>query len=107
MELEQLSLRNKIGFAMGHILQDLCDAIWFNYFVFFVVKVLKYGNVFAGVLILIGQVTNVLSSIIFSFVSDKDLKFFSCFGPRKTWHLIGCFCVIISFPFLFLDLEKS
>lgn len=34
--------------------------------------------------------------------SDKDDGFWLCkYGKRKTWHLIGTLCVLLSFPFIF------
>ena len=85
MEHDRPSIRNKVGFAMGHTLNDMCGAMWFNYFVLFITKVLGFSNIFAGVMMLIGQFTNGFSTIIIGILSDRGHSFGSWLGPRKTW----------------------
>ena len=40
--------------------------------------------------------------------SDKGDDFWLCnrFGQRKAWHLIGCICVVFSFPFIFTSFPE-
>lgn len=51
-----ISLRTKIGYGFGHVLNDLCSAMWFTYLLVYFHHVLLFDNGLAGVVLLIGQV---------------------------------------------------
>jgi Na+/melibiose symporter-like transporter len=56
----------------------------------------------AGLLLLLGQVADAISTPLIGYGSDKNLSHFVCkYGRRKIWHLIGTICVSCSFPFIF------
>ena len=97
--LHYLSTLQKIGYSFGHILNDLCSGIWFSYFLVYMGLVLKFSSKNAGLLLLIGQIADGLSTTFIGFESDRI--FFSNYGTKKTWHLIGTVCILISFPFIF------
>jgi len=102
-----VTFRKKLGYGMGHVLNDLCASMWFTYLLLFYHKVLEFDNNYAGVVLLVGQVADGLSTTIVGFLSDKPATLWLCarYGRRKAWHLIGTFCVLISFPFIFLPCE--
>lgn len=94
-----LSLRTKVCYGAGHILNDLCASMWFTYLLLFLHKVVRFGNVTAGTLMLVGQVADAIATPLVGLESDRtgNIKY----GRRKVWHLIGVTCVLLSFPFIF------
>lgn len=98
-----LSLTLKLSYGVGHVLNDLCASMWFTYLLVYFHLVLNYSNSLAGVVLLIGQIADGLSTLFVGFESDKMDSFWLCkYGRRKTWHLLGTVCVLVSFPFLFM-----
>lgn len=55
--MAQLNFRTKFGYGVGHILNDLCSAMWFSYLLLFFHHVLNFPNALAGLILLIGQVS--------------------------------------------------
>ncbi|KAJ4942968.1 hypothetical protein JOQ06_005480 [Pogonophryne albipinna] len=93
-----LSACRRVCFAAGHFLNDLCSSMWFTYLLVYLHSVLGFRSTYAGVLLLIGQIADGVSTALVGYQSDKT----SCFyGNRKTWHLFGTICVLVSFPFIF------
>lgn len=52
-----LSRRAKFGYGVGHVLNDLCSAVWFTYLLIYFHHVLVFDNSLSGVVLLIGQVS--------------------------------------------------
>jgi len=102
--MEGLTVTVKIGFGLGHVLNDLCASMWFTYLLIFYHKVLYFNNSYAGVILLVGQLADGLSTTFVGFLSDRPDDNWLCrkYGRRKSWHLVGTFCVVGSFPFIFL-----
>jgi len=99
---ELISLRQRLGFCLGHVLNDLCASMWFTYLLLFFHRVLQFDNVYAGVIMFTGQIADGISTLFVGYFSDRD-AFPVCdrYGRRKAWHLVGTLCVLISFPFIF------
>jgi len=101
-----LPLSKKLGYGMGHVLNDLCASMWFTYLLLFFHQVLYFNNTYAGVILLVGQIADGVSTTIVGSLCDGDSQdgAWLCkrYGQRKAWHLVGTLCVIVSFPFLFL-----
>ena len=106
-----LSLRQRLAFSVGHVLNDVCAAIWFSYFLVYMHFVNRFHTTFAGVLLLIGQTADAIATPFVGIESDKDSDWWICkYGRRKSWHLLGTVCVLMSFPFLFnkcIECESS
>ena len=96
MELEKPSMKNKIGFALGHVLNDMCASMWFTYLLLYFTKVLEFSNIYSGLLMLIGQLADGFSTVFVGIFADKGVDLFLCnrLGQRKAWHIIGVFCVM-------------
>ncbi|XP_040178508.1 major facilitator superfamily domain-containing protein 12 [Rana temporaria] len=95
-----LPLLQRFSYATGHFLNDLCASMWFTYFLVFFHSVLGFSSSNAGILLMVGQVADGLCTPLIGYESDRyggNLRY----GRRKSWHLLGTFCVVISFPFLF------
>ncbi|XP_067134435.1 major facilitator superfamily domain-containing protein 12-like [Centruroides vittatus] len=97
-----LTLRTKITYSVGHVFNDLCASMWFTYLLVYQHFVLEFRNSIAGDLLLIGQIADGLATPFVGIESDKPDQFVCKYGRRKTWHLLGTICVLLSFPFLFL-----
>ncbi|XP_019963938.1 major facilitator superfamily domain-containing protein 12 [Paralichthys olivaceus] len=95
-----LSAPRKLSYALGHFLNDLCASMWFTYLLVFYHSVLGFRNTNAGVLLLVGQVADALSTPLIGYESDRTP---GCgnYGRRKTWHLVGTLSVVLSFAFIF------
>ncbi|VDK51156.1 unnamed protein product [Anisakis simplex] len=98
-----ISMLHMIGYGIGHFYNDLCASMWFTYLMLFFEKVLNFKSSLAGALMLIGQVTDAVSTPLVGMASDGSLmpSFLLRFGRRISWHAIGTICVSISFPFIF------
>ena len=92
-----LSIFRKFAYGTGHIFNDMCASMWFTYLVLFFHKVVLLNNLYAGLLILIGQLADAAATPIIGFLCD--LTNFRCYGRRKLWHLIGSVMVAISLFF--------
>ncbi|XP_031460567.1 major facilitator superfamily domain-containing protein 12 isoform X1 [Phasianus colchicus] len=95
-----LPLRARLSFAAGHFLNDLCASLWFTYLLLYLHAVLGYSHGLAGGLLLVGQVADGLCTPLVGYEADRSG---GCgrYGRRKSWHLAGTTCVLLSFPFIF------
>ena len=105
-------LMAKLAYGTGHVLNDMCAAMWFTYLLIFFHKVLGFRHVIAGALLTIGQAADGLSTLFIGYLSDRktNIRFFNYYGNRKAWHLIGTGCVLLSFAFIFskcIDCEDA
>ncbi len=57
------------GYGIGHFLNDLVAACWFNYLFFFLKRVVE--TPFAAYAILAGQIADGISTPIVGYLSDK------------------------------------
>ncbi|CCD67463.1 Major facilitator superfamily domain-containing protein 12 [Caenorhabditis elegans] len=98
-----ISFTKKIAFGIGHFYNDLCASMWFTYFMIYMEKVLKFQSSRAGMLMLIGQVTDAISTPLVGIFSDSNIlpACFDKIGRRMSWHLIGTVLVSLSFPMIF------
>ncbi|XP_027031951.2 major facilitator superfamily domain-containing protein 12-like isoform X2 [Tachysurus fulvidraco] len=97
---ESIPLLNRLSYAVGHFLNDLCASMWFTYLLVYYHSVLGFQNTYAGVLLLVGQIADGVCTPLIGYESDRTAGCGS-YGKRKTWHLIGTVSVIVSFPFIF------
>ncbi|GAU98136.1 hypothetical protein RvY_09317 [Ramazzottius varieornatus] len=102
-QTSRLPLLRKACYGVGHVLNDLCAAMWFSYLLVFLHQVLNFSSTFAGAVILLGQVADAVATPFVGYESDQSRSGFFGYGRRKSWHLIGTFCVVATFPFLFID----
>uniref|UniRef100_A0A914WRW1 Uncharacterized protein n=1 Tax=Plectus sambesii TaxID=2011161 RepID=A0A914WRW1_9BILA len=102
-ETSDISCMRMMSYGVGHFYNDLCASMWFTYLLMFMEKVLKFQSYRAGMLMLIGQVTDAICTPLVGIASDKSTlpRFMRSMGRRKAWHLIGTICVTVSFPFIF------
>lgn len=89
-----LKLLEKLGFALGHVYNDLCAGIWFSYTLVYLKSVIRMSGPEAGAMMMVGQVGDAISTGIIGVLSDY------C-GTKRKWHIFGTFLVLISFPLIF------
>lgn len=95
-----LPLGRRLCYAAGHFLNDLCASMWFTYLLVYLHAVLGFQGSYAGVALLIGQIADGVCTPLVGYESDRTTGS-SRHGKRKTWHLLGTVCVLVSFPFIF------
>lgn len=104
-QLNRLALPKSklLAYSVGHFYNDLCASMWFVYLLIFLEKVVLLYSWEAGLLMLIGQVADAVSTPLIGLLSDHSIlpQFLMRFGRRKSWHVIGTCCVTLSFPFIF------
>ena len=87
--------------SVGHVLNDLCAAMWFSYLLVYFHQVLELNSTTAGYLLLAGQLTDGLATPLIGIESDRFGLLGRFYGRRKSWHAFGCFSVLVSFVFIF------
>ncbi|XP_015747464.1 PREDICTED: major facilitator superfamily domain-containing protein 12-like [Acropora digitifera] len=98
---DKLSMGQKFCFGVGHILNDLAVNAWFSYFIIYLIKVAQLSKSQTGLVVMFGQVTEGISSLVTAILIDKTV----CrYGRRKIWHLVGSVCVCLTLPLLFTRL---
>lgn len=100
-----LPLSQRLGFSVGHFLNDLCSAVWFTYLLVYLQYVRQLSGQMAGLALLVGQVADALATPFVGFESDRETRWSFClsYGKRKSWHVFGTMCVIFSFPMVFIQ----
>lgn len=98
----RIPFRLQLSYGVGHVLNDVCASMWFTYLLVFFHLVLNFSASDAGIILLVGQISDALATPFVGFHSDQSDDFYICrYGRRKIWHLLGTICVIGSFPFIF------
>ena len=69
--MSELSLGQKLGYGLGHVLNDLCASMWFTYLLLFFHKVLLFDNLYSGVILASGQIADGLSTVFVGYFSDQ------------------------------------
>uniref|UniRef100_A0A3Q3KK13 Major facilitator superfamily domain-containing protein 12 n=1 Tax=Monopterus albus TaxID=43700 RepID=A0A3Q3KK13_MONAL len=95
-----LSVCRRLCFAVGHFVNDLSASMWFTYLLVYLHSVLGFQSTYAGVMLLMGQIADGVCTPLMGYESDRTAGV-RWLGKRKTWHLLGTICVLVSFPFIF------
>lgn len=92
--VSSLRFSEKIGYAFGHVFNDLCAGFWYSYTLLFMRGVEELPPTSAGGLMLLGQVGSAIVTPMIGALTDK-------FGNKQKWHCFGTFLVLLTFPLLF------
>lgn len=96
------SIRNRIACKTGHILNNLTSSVWYSYALLYFQHVAGLSAVSVGIIFFISQTLMAGSSLLITLGREKHLwKYFSPYGKRKAWHIIGSAGVLFSWPFIF------
>jgi len=102
LKLDSLTRTQIIGYGVGHFLNDLAGACWFNYLLYFLKNVVfvDFANsgFYAGLVLLSGQLADGIATPIVGYYSDKVN---TRIGQRTPWYIFGTLTVTIAFLFLF------
>jgi len=84
-------------------MNDMVASMWFSYLLLFFHRVLGFSNHLAGIVMVVGQVADGLSTVFVGYFQDKGKDCWLCrvYPKRKAWHLVGTILVLCSFPFIF------
>lgn len=87
------------GYGVGHFINDLVAACWFNYLFFFLKKVVKTDA--ASVALLTGQLCDGIATPVVGILSDKTKTRFGnlkiILGQRTPWYVGGLVLVMICY----------
>ena len=73
-----------------------------TYLLVFMHMVNGFQSSAAGTLMLVGQIADGVATPFIGLECDRNFQWAFCkYGKRKTWHLVGTLCVLLSFPFIF------
>lgn len=84
----------KLGYAFGHVFNDLCAGIWYSYTLLFMKGVQLIPGPQAGAMVMLGQVGDAIATPIIGRMIDK-------FSTKRKWHAFGTFLVLLTFPPLY------
>ncbi|CAB0018141.1 unnamed protein product [Nesidiocoris tenuis] len=80
----------RAGYGVGHVLNDLCSAMWFLYFLMFLTHVDGMSDRHGAIVLLIGQIADALATPVIGVWSDRgSLGCLSRIGKRRSWYLLG------------------
>ncbi|KAL8598136.1 hypothetical protein ACOMHN_030422 [Nucella lapillus] len=97
---EIIPLRVRLAYSVGHFQNDLMASMWFSYLLIYLHQVRNFNNIYAGTLLLVGQVADAIATPLIGYEADATS---GCCGytKRKSWHAFGLICTTCSFPFIF------
>ena len=80
----------RLGYGTGHILNDMCASMWFTYMLLFFHNVIQLSNTNAGLIVLIGQIADGISTVLVGVLSDidYDIWIYIKYGKRKVTSTI-------------------
>ena len=83
--VNRLTIGTKIGFATGHIFNDIVVSFLYSYGLLFFQNVIKIEKSWVGWIYLIGQLADGFGSPTVGFLSDLNINFWLCnaYGGRK------------------------
>lgn len=96
----KVNARTLFCYGVGHFLNDMTAACWFNYLLVFLIQVQHNTPAHAGIIMLSGQIGDAIATPLVGIFSDKTK---SRFGRRKTWLAGGALIVNVAFFFVFSD----
>ena len=87
--VDQLNFYRKVSYGVGHVLNDLCASMWFSYLLIYLHRIILFNDSLAGYMMLLGQISDAISTTFVGFESDKTVHGIFNYGRRKSWHLVG------------------
>lgn len=99
---DSLTSTQVAAYSVGHFMNDLTAAVWFNYLLYYLTYVLVVdpndAAFYAGIVMLSGQIADGLATPVAGALSDKTR---TRFGKRKPWYIAGTIMVAVCFIFIF------
>ena len=81
----KLNMGTKLGYGTGHVLNDMCASMWFTYMLLYFHNVIRLSNTHAGLIVLVGQIADGVSTVLVGVLSDQDHNMWCYihYGKRK------------------------
>ncbi|EAR84718.2 MFS transporter (macronuclear) [Tetrahymena thermophila SB210] len=92
LRYDSLNTIQEWAYSVGHFMNDLTAACWFNYLLYWLKQVLQFQ--YASWSMLSGQIFDAISTPLVGYLSDKTN---TRFGKRMPWYIIGTVLVLIGF----------
>ena len=82
---KKLGLRTRLGYSAGHVLSDMISSLLPSYGLLFYQNVIQLEVTFTGLIFLIAQIADSLSTILVGIFSDVDVNcwIYKNYGKRK------------------------
>jgi Na+/melibiose symporter-like transporter len=80
------------AYGLGHFINDLTSACWFNYLFFYLKRILETDA--AASALLAGQICDGIATPLVGMMSDKTN---TKIGQRKPWYIGGLVLVLLCF----------
>ena len=95
--------RERLSCAVGNLFNDTYTQLLFSFEILFFMKVLELSASEAGLIVLIGELSEAAMSLLSGYLGDNvNVPFLSNnIGRRKSWHLLTTFLMAICVPLLF------
>lgn len=89
--------RERLSCAVGHVFIDLYTQLLFPFQILFFMKVLELSASQAGLVVLIGELSDAAMSLISGYLGDNvNVPFLSSKnGRRKSWHVVATILMAI------------
>lgn len=98
----RIPLKQRFSYGVGHVVNDLSAYAAFSYILVFWTRVVGIPHSSTGILFLVAQVADALSSPFIGYMCDRcKVPLLSRLGRRKGWHLFGTILLLLLNPFLF------
>ena len=83
--IENMNMRTKLAYGTGHVFNDMCASMYFTYGLLFWHSVVHLSNTVAGEVVLVGQLSDGIATILVGLLSDinKDFWIYIHYGKRK------------------------
>ena len=98
-----MKARERLSCAVGNVFNDTYTQLLFSFEILFFMKVLGLSASQAGLIVLIGELSDAAMSLISGYLGDNvNVPVLSSkIGRRKSWHLLATFVMAICVPLLF------
>ena len=95
--------RERLSCAVGNVFNDTYTQLLFSFEILFFMKVLELSASQAGMIVLVGELSDAAMSLISGYLGDNvNVPVLSSkIGRRKSWHLLATFLMAICVPLLF------
>ena len=99
----EMRARERLSCAVGNVFNDMYTQLLYSFEILFFMKVLELSASQAGLIVLIGEISAAVVSLVTGYLGDYiNVPFLSNkIGRRKSWHLLATFFMAIGIPLLF------
>ena len=99
----------KLGYGTGHIMNDMIAYLGYTYALLFYMNVIKIGRLYAGIIVLVGQIIDGISTVAVGILSSRETNFGFCirYGKQKVGLFSDRYLVFEFFQCLLEKVQES